>query len=157
VAGKATFPYVPGLLSFREAPIVLEAFRRLTTVPDVVLCDGQGLAHPRRIGLASHLGLWLEVPTIGCAKSVFLHGLVRSGLAADEAPSGLRYRWEVGQQLEYRSSSTFKYESGSTTVQACPTLILIGPDGTVRDFHIGTSPTLHEDVGKTIRELLPSK
>jgi deoxyribonuclease V len=70
VVGKATFPYVPGLLSFREAPVVLDVFRKLTTRPDVVLCDGQGIAHPRRIGLASHLGLWLDLPTIGCAKSL---------------------------------------------------------------------------------------
>lgn len=66
---RCTFPYVPGLLSFRELPGVLAAFRRLRAVPDVVLCDGQGRAHPRYIGLASHLGLWLGVPTIGCAKS----------------------------------------------------------------------------------------
>ncbi|MBE3097578.1 MAG: deoxyribonuclease V [Planctomycetes bacterium] len=66
---KAAWPYVPGCLSFREAPVVLEAFRQLRTVPDVVLIDGQGVAHPRRLGLASHLGLALEVPTIGCAKS----------------------------------------------------------------------------------------
>jgi len=66
---KAAWPYVPGCLSFREAPVVLEAFRQLRTVPDVVLVDGQGVAHPRRLGLASHLGLALEVPTIGCAKS----------------------------------------------------------------------------------------
>ena len=63
------FPYVPGLLSFREAPAVLAACADLTAEPDVFLCDGQGYAHPRRLGLASHLGLFLETPTIGCAKS----------------------------------------------------------------------------------------
>jgi deoxyribonuclease V len=63
------FPYVPGLLSFREAPACLEAMRKLRTIPDVVLADGQGIAHPRRLGLASHLGLFLDVPTVGCAKS----------------------------------------------------------------------------------------
>jgi deoxyribonuclease V len=67
--GRAGFPYVPGLLSFREIPVLLEAFRQLRTIPDVVLCDGQGIAHPRFLGLASHLGLWLDLPTVGCAKS----------------------------------------------------------------------------------------
>jgi deoxyribonuclease V len=69
IVANAKFPYVPGLLSFREAPAVLEAFDGLKTRPDVLMCDGQGIAHPRRLGLASHLGLWLGLPTIGCAKS----------------------------------------------------------------------------------------
>ena len=66
---RPTFPYVPGLLSFREGPVLLEAFRKLSHKPDVVIFDGQGLAHPRRLGLASHLGLWLKIPSVGCAKS----------------------------------------------------------------------------------------
>ena len=69
VTDRIEFPYVPGLLSFREAPLVLAACEKLTLTPDLFIVDGQGIAHPRRIGLASHLGLFLDTPTIGCAKS----------------------------------------------------------------------------------------
>ena len=63
------YPYVPGLLSFREAPAVIAAVEKLPYRPDLLLCDGQGIAHPRRLGLASHVGLWLDLPTVGVAKS----------------------------------------------------------------------------------------
>jgi deoxyribonuclease V len=72
VVSETQFPYVPGLLSFREAPSVLEAWSKLKTEPDAVMFDGQGIAHPRRVGIASHVGLIINRPTLGCAKSVLV-------------------------------------------------------------------------------------
>ncbi|WP_063725811.1 endonuclease V [Cryptosporangium arvum] len=72
VVGRAAFPYVPGLLAFREIPILTEALRRLPVRPDVLVCDGYGLAHPRRFGLACHLGVRTDLPSVGVAKTPFV-------------------------------------------------------------------------------------
>lgn len=87
VERETNFPYVPGLLSFREIPALLAAFTELRQTPDVVMLDGQGVAHPRRFGLACHLGLWLERPCVGCAKSWLVGACAEPGpLAGDHAP-----------------------------------------------------------------------
>lgn len=81
-----TFPYVPGLLSFREVPAVLAALEKLKQLPDMLLCDGQGVAHPRRLGIASHLGVLLDLPTIGVAKSRLI--------GSHEEPAGEKGSWQ---------------------------------------------------------------
>ncbi|HVF88640.1 MAG TPA: deoxyribonuclease V [Blastocatellia bacterium] len=72
VVTETSFPYVPGLLSFRETPALLQAWEKLSTAPDVVMLDGQGLAHPRRFGIACHFGLLTNTPALGCAKTVLV-------------------------------------------------------------------------------------
>ena len=107
VERPTTFPYVPGLLSFREVPALLEALGRLSETPDLILCDGHGYAHPRRFGLACHLGLWLDTPTIGVAKSRLTGrhdepGLAKGDVAWLLAGGGTRPRERIGAVLRTR-------------------------------------------------------
>jgi len=81
--------YVPGLFSFRELPTIIQALMRIRTAPDFIVCDGQGIAHPRRFGLASHLGLLMQIPAIGCSKSRLI------GEAAEPGPKRGDHTWLV--------------------------------------------------------------
>ncbi len=108
---RLAFPYVPGLLSFREAPALLAAIGKLRVRPDVLMCDGQGVAHPRRFGIACHVGVLTGLPSLGCAKSILVgaHGVLRT---ARGSKSPLMDRGErVGTALRTRNGVNPVYVS----------------------------------------------
>jgi deoxyribonuclease V len=110
---KVTFPYIPGLLSFRETPLALEAIEKLKVQPDLFMLDGQGIAHPRRFGIACHLGVLLDRPTIGCAKSVLIGHYEKLG------PN-------LGDQAEMRDGEETVGVALRTKVRTKPMIISIG-------------------------------
>jgi deoxyribonuclease V len=111
VSRPCAFPYVPGLLSFREAPATIDAVQRLSRRPDLLMCDGQGQAHPRRMGLATHVGLWLDIPTIGAAKSLLCGQHREPGLRRGRR-TAIRHRGEtVGVALRTRDGVKCVYVS----------------------------------------------
>lgn len=100
---KTSFPYLPGLLSFRETPAILKAIDKLSALPDLIFVDGHGRAHPRRFGIACHLGLWLHLPTIGVGKSL-LCGKFRSPGSGRGRQTSLMHRGEIiGKVLRTRT------------------------------------------------------
>ncbi len=100
VAERETpFPYVPGLLSFREAPAVLDALEKLSTRPDLLMFDGQGVAHPRRLGIAAHMGVYLGMPSIGCAKSRLTGSYQEPGPVAGDTTPLMAGREQIGVVL----------------------------------------------------------
>lgn len=102
---EISFPYIPGLFSYREVPPLLEAFKKLEKIPEVIVCDAHGIAHPRGIGMASHLGVVLDIPTIGCAKKRLVGSFDKGKLGVDKGCSE-PIKWagkEVGVALRTRS------------------------------------------------------
>jgi deoxyribonuclease V len=133
-----TFPYVPGFLSFRETPAVLAAIEQLRVRPDLLICDGQGIAHPRRFGIACHVGLLADIPSIGCAKSLLVgrhapvpdergaiapltHRGEQIGVALRTRPGtkpvfiSVGHRIALNTAIEYVMSCTTKYRLPETT------------------------------------------
>lgn len=155
------FPYVPGLLSFREMPSVLGALEKVETDVDAVILDAQGLAHPRRMGLASHIGLFLDVPTVGCAKSVLVGKFevpgVEKGSMAD-----LVYRGEViGRVVRTREGVSPVYVSVGSGVDlasavelvlACCTRYRL-PEPTRQAHNAANRLRRGEDIGSSLRLL----
>ena len=98
------FPYVPGLLSFRETPVAIKALEKLKIAPDLILCDGQGLAHPRRFGIACHIGLLADVPTIGVAKSILVGKYETLGLTRGSVSPLIHNKEQVGMVLRTKNN-----------------------------------------------------
>ncbi len=111
-----TFPYVPGLLSFRELPAVLDALSQLSVMPDIILCDGQGRAHPRRFGIACHLGVLLDLPTIGVAKTRLVGRHLEPGPERGDWTPLLDHGEEIGAVLRTRPGVKPLYISGGHRV-----------------------------------------
>jgi deoxyribonuclease V len=110
------FPYVPGLLSFREMPSLLGAFEKVETAADVVVLDAQGLAHPRRMGLASHIGLFLDVPTVGCAKTVLVGKFEEPGSEKGGAADMVHRGEVVGRAVRTRERVSPVYVSVGNSI-----------------------------------------
>ncbi len=110
------FPYVPGLLSFREIPALLEALSNLKTTPDLILCDGHGTAHPRRMGIACHLGVLLDCPTIGVGKSLLVGRHAKVGLQRGDYEPLVHQGETIGAVLRTRTNFNPLYISGGHKV-----------------------------------------
>jgi deoxyribonuclease V len=119
VRTRATFPYVPGLLSFRESPAGLAAWERLSIHPDCLLCDGHGYAHPRRFGFACHFGLLVGIPTIGCAKSVLVGEYGEPGEKRGSVSTLVHDGEVVGMATRTRDATSPVFVSAGHRISLC--------------------------------------
>lgn len=125
-----SFPYLPGLFSFRELPAIAALLQQLATAPDLLICDGQGIAHPRRFGLACHLGVMFDVPTIGCAKTRLLAGGGEPGMQRGDAAELVDRGRTVGCALRTRSGVRPVYVSPGhriSVASACAWILRLAP------------------------------
>jgi len=131
VTAEIPFPYVPGLLAFREAPVLLEAFASLETEPDVIVFDGQGLAHFRRMGIATHMGMVLNKPTIGCAKSRLVGTFDEPGTDAGSYSPLVDGSETVGVVLRTRKrvKPIFVSQGTNISLKTCIAIVLTCVDG----------------------------
>jgi deoxyribonuclease V len=124
------FPYIPGLLSFRELPAICALLQQVTAIPDLLICDGQGIAHPRRFGLACHLGVMFDVPAIGCAKTPLLGAVCEPGMARGDSAPLLDQGETVGCALRTRSGVRPVYVSPGhriSVASACEWVLKLAP------------------------------
>ena len=152
------FPYVPGLLSFREAPALLAALRRLRTPVDALLCDGQGIAHPRRFGLACHLGVLLGLPAVGCAKSRLVGDWIEPGrdrgerspltLGAERIGTVLRTRTDV-KPLFVSPGHLCDFESAADLVLRCGGGLRLPEPVRLADHYVGVFKRERQSMRKT--------
>jgi deoxyribonuclease V len=119
------FPYVPGLLSFREAPVVLDALSSLRARPDLLMCDGQGYAHPRRLGLASHLGIYLDMPSIGCAKSRLIGSYDEPGPNKGSVSSLIDHGETIGMVLRSKTGTRPLFVSIGHMIDLATAVLLV--------------------------------
>lgn len=122
---EARFPYIPGLLSFRESPPLLEAWQRLTVGPDALIVDGHGYAHPRRFGIACHLGLLLDLPTVGCAKSILVGRHEPVGESKGDWQPLLHGEQVIGAAVRTRVGVTPVYVSVGNRVDLASAIALV--------------------------------
>jgi len=148
---NVTFPYVSGFLSFREGPAIIAALRKLKTQPDLILFDGQGTAHPRRMGIASHIGVVLDIPTIGCAKSRLI-GEYREPGAEKGNWSPLMYQGSiVGAVLRTRDHVKPLFVSPGQRIDLKTSIEIVL--GCVKGFRIPEPIRRADSISKTLRKM----
>ncbi len=162
-SAETSFPYIPGLLTFREGPALLEAFRRLRSEPDIIFFDGQGIAHPRGLGIASHMGILLDRPAVGVAKSLLVGTATEPGAGRGSASPVLRNGETIGMAVRTKEKTRPVYISVGHRIAllAAVDLVLATARGyrlpePTRQAHLYANVVRREGNGEGRQTTLPS-